>query len=226
MFVLGDGTRLFSSRHTILQLTSSDRLSTIVGDPQEEVVTLKDGQGIFARFNTPDCLKVDRSGNVMTVDCDKHTIHSVGKEGSVVSTLVDGKKEDDEENGDVEEGSEDETGANARFNRPQVVVVVANGDIFLTDSDNHSIRVISPQGAVHTLCDNGQSGFADTQGADARFNQSCGLALDTEENLLVSDCNNHSIRRVTMTGEVSKVAGNGEKGFSDGSGEFALQGSL
>ena len=50
MFVLGDGTRLFSSADTILQLTPSGRLSTIAGNPQEEEGALKDGQGISARF--------------------------------------------------------------------------------------------------------------------------------------------------------------------------------
>ena len=65
--------------------------------------------------------------------------------------------------------------------------MAANGDIFVADYYNHAIRVITPQGAVRTLCGNGQAGFADAQGADARFNSPCGLALDAEENLLVAD---------------------------------------
>ena len=70
------------------------------------------------------------------------------------------------------------------------------------------IRVITPQVVVRTLCGNGQSGFEDAQGADARFNCPVGLALDVEENLLVADCRNNAIRRVTMTGTVSTVTGN------------------
>ena len=50
---------------------------------------------------------------------------------------------------------------------------------------------------------------------------SCGLALDAEENLLVADSGNNAIRRVTMAGAVSTVAGNGEKGFADGAGAAA-----
>ncbi len=100
-------------------------------------------------------------------------------------------------------------------------MVAANGDIFVADTYNHVIRVITPQGAVRTLCGNGQAGFADAQGADTRFNEPCGLALDAEENLLVADFRNHVIRCVTMTGAVSTVAGNGEKGFADGAGTAA-----
>jgi hypothetical protein len=160
-------------------------------------------------------LTVDRAGNVVVADCYNHAIRAVAKEGSVVSTLAGGRQEDDDENDDVEAGFADGQGANARFNEPKGVVVAANGDIFVADTLNHAIRVITPQGAVRTLCGNGQAGFADAQGADARFNEPCGLALDAEENLL------DAIRHVTMAGTVSTVAGNGEEGFADGEGAAA-----
>jgi sugar lactone lactonase YvrE len=175
-----------------------------------EQKALKDGQGISARFNAPDCLTVDRAGNVVVADSLNHVIRAVAKEGAVVSTLAGGRQ------ANVETGFADGPGANARFNGPQGVVVAANGDIFVSDIENHAIRVITPQGAVRTLCGNGQAGFADAQGADARFNCPAGLALDAEENLLVADCGNNAIRRVTMAGVVSTVAGNGEEGFTDG----------
>jgi hypothetical protein len=47
------------------------------------------------------------------------------------------------------------------------------------------------------------------------------LALDAEENLLVADWVNNSIRRVTMAGAVSIVAGDGEEGFTDGASAAA-----
>ena len=73
IFVLGDGTRLFSSGETILQLTPSGRLSTIAGNEQR---TWKDGQGIFARFSCPDGLTVDRAGNVVVADRSNDAICS------------------------------------------------------------------------------------------------------------------------------------------------------
>jgi DNA-binding beta-propeller fold protein YncE len=219
MFVLGDGTRLFSSGHTILQLPPSGRLATIAGNIGRG--KHKDGQGIFARFNGIDGLTVDRAGNVVVADFNNHAIRAVAKESAVVSTLAGGRQEDDDENDGVEAGFADGPGGNARFNEPMGVVVAANGDIFVSDCRNHAIRVITPQGAVRTLCGNGQAGFADAQGVHARFNEPCGLALDAEENLLVADCGNNAIRRVTMAGAVSTVAGNGEKGFADGAGATA-----
>ena len=145
-------------------------------------------------------MTVDRAGNVVVTDYFNRAIRSVTKEAAVVSTLAGGRQEDDDENDEVETGFADGQGANARFNRPQGVVVASNGDIFVADSGNHAIRVITPQGAVRTLCGNRQPGYADAQGADARFFYPRGLALDAEENLLVADWGNHAIRRVTMTG--------------------------
>ena len=87
---------------------------------------------------------MDRVGNVVVADRLNHAIRLVAKEGAVVSTLAGGRQEDDEENGDVETGFPDGTGVNPHFSWPQGVVVVANGDIFVSDSKNHAIRVISP----------------------------------------------------------------------------------
>jgi sugar lactone lactonase YvrE len=98
IFVLADGTRLFSSGNTILHLSPSDRLTTVAGDPQEEEGALKDGQGIFARFNTTYGLTVDRAGNVVVADFHNHAIRSVTKEGAVVSTLAGGRLDNDDEN--------------------------------------------------------------------------------------------------------------------------------
>ena len=50
---------------------------------------------------------------------------------------------------------------------------------------------------------NGQSGFADGQGADTHLNQTTGLVMDPEGNVLVADYSNHSVRKVTMAGAVS-----------------------
>jgi sugar lactone lactonase YvrE len=189
IFVLGDGTRLFSLGNTILQLPPSGRLATIAGNKDEEG-KIKDGEGISARFKTPNLLTVDRAGNLVVADYHNHAIRSVAKEGAVVSTLA----------GNGEAGFADGQGPNARFNKPFGVVVAANGDFIVSDKGNHSIRVLSPEGAVRTLVGNGQAGFADGQGAGARFNEPSGLALDQEGNLLVADFGNNAIRCVTMAG--------------------------
>ena len=64
-------------------------------------------------------------------------------------------------------------------------------------------------------------GFADGQGAAARFNFPTALARDKDGSILVADQCNNAVRRVTMEGAVSTVAGNGEAGYADGEGAAA-----
>ena len=75
-------------------------------------------------------------------------------------------------------GFTDGQGPNTRFNKPCSVVVPGNGDFIVSDKGNHSIHVLSPEGAVRALVGNGQAGFADGQGARVRFDRTHGLALD------------------------------------------------
>jgi hypothetical protein len=84
------------------------------------------------------------------MDYGNHVIRPVTKEGATVNTLADGRQEDDGENDDVEGDFEDDPGSNAHLNGPTDVVVSVNGDIFVSDHENHAIRVITPQVAVRT----------------------------------------------------------------------------
>ena len=93
----------------------------------------------------------------------------------------------------------------------------AAGHIVVVDSGNHALRRVFKAGEVSTLAGNGEAGFADGQGAAARFNKPAGLARDKDGSILVSD--NNAVRRVTMEGAVSTVAGNGEAGYADGEGD-------
>jgi len=145
------------------------------------------------------------------VDYRNHTLRLVSKAGAV-STLAGGGGA----------GFADGQGAAARFNLPLSVVVTANGDYVMTDRGNHALRVVTPGGAVRTLAGNGEPGIVDGQGAAARFNFPWGLAVDVDDSILVTEYGNHTVRRVTMSGLVSTVAGNGQQGFADGEG-CALQ---
>ena len=81
---------------------------------------------------------MNRDGNVVVADCDNHAIRSVTKEGATVSTLADGRQENDDENDEENDAEASQTG----FELPLNVVVAANGDIFVSDRYNHAIRVI------------------------------------------------------------------------------------
>ncbi len=68
-----------------------------------------------------------------------------------------------------------------------------------------------------TFAGSGTKGYADGDATSAKFNLPEGVAMDSHGNIIVADRDNHVIRRVSPTGEVSTIAGIvGEKGFADG----------
>jgi DNA-binding beta-propeller fold protein YncE len=92
----------------------------------------------------------------------------------------------------------------------------AQGNLYLSDGgDANRIRKLAADGTFSVLA-GGKEGFADGQGTAASFNTPSGLALDAQGNLYVADTGNHAIRKITPTGQVSTLAGNGQPGWRDG----------
>ena len=110
------------------------------------------------------------------------------------------------------------TGAAARFTNPIGVATDSAGNVYVADEFNHTIRKITPAGAVTTLAGTaGQSGSTDAAGAAARFNLPFGVAMDSAGNVYVADQFNHTIRKITPAGAVTTVVGvAGQSNFMPG----------
>ena len=157
-----------------------------------------DGTGAAARFNFPECVVVDSSGNLYVADTGNSTIRKVTPSG-VVTTLAGTAGIT---------GSADGTGAAARFYYPAGVAVDGTGNLYVADSGNNTIRKVTPSGVVTTLAGTaGVTGSADGTGAAAQFNDPVDLAVDGSGNVYVSDWSNYLIRKITPAGVVTTFVG-------------------
>ena len=163
-----------------------------------------DGTGGAAQFSYPNGLAVDGAGNVYVADSRNNTIRKITPAG-VVNTLAGFAGS---------AGSADGTGSGARFYNPTDVAADNAGNVYVADTNNHTIRKITPAGEVNTLAGlAGSSGSADGTGSAARFYYPTGVEADSAGNVYVADNNNGTIRKVTATGTVSTLA--------DGAGSVA-----
>ena len=78
------------------------------------------------------------------------------------------------------------------------------GNVFVADSNNSTIRKVTPAGVVTTLAGSaGNWGSADGTGGTARFNQPTGVAVDGAGNVFVAEPDDDMIRKVTPAGVVT-----------------------
>jgi sugar lactone lactonase YvrE len=197
---------------SVSNTTTSDGLSIFAGDLGG--IGNVDGTGTAARFNYTASVASDSAGNLYIADVNNNTIRKVTTSG-VVSTLAGLAGNS---------GSADGTGSSARFNSPIGMAIDSAGNVFVADYYNYTIRKITPTGDVTTFAGlAGSHGSTDGTDSVARFFYPYGVAMDSADNLYVSDSGNRTIRKISPTGVVSTLAGSaGSSGSTDGTGNAAL----
>lgn len=194
--------------------------TTIAGSPG--ISGSADGTNTEARFNFPVGIAVDKNGTVYVCDQLNNTVRQVRLEGTnwVVRTLAGSAGM---------RGYVDGTNNQAQFDRPTGVAVDPDGNVFVSDKYNNTIRKLTPVGTnwvVTTIA--GQPGVGagdDGTNNAAHFWGPAGLALNSLNYLFVADSSNFTIRRIVPVGTnwvVTTIAGSVTNfGSADGVNGFA-----
>jgi len=196
------------------KVTRNGAVTTLAGNGEAGYA---DGVGDTVRFNQPGGIVVDADGTIYVTDSGNNCVRQVGPDDGAVSTLAgDGK-------GGV--GLADGVGSTARFYNPTGLALDMDSHLIVADSGNHCIRrVTTAEGRVTTVAGRPEhgGGYADGEGAAARFNCPMDIAVDGTNNILVADSFNNRIRMIAGSAAcVTTLVGSAEQGKIDGTGTSA-----
>jgi uncharacterized protein (TIGR03437 family) len=115
----------------------------------------------------------------------------------------------------------------AQLGQPGGVAIDAAGNVFIADTANNRVRKIAANGNITTIAGTGVAGYSGdgASPASAMLNAPRGVAVDQFGDVFIADTGNNRIRKVTNTGVIYTVAGNGNAGFI-GDGGLAPNASL
>lgn len=194
--------------HAIRKITAGGVVSIFAG--QAGVSGSLDGAAGVARFNGPTGLVMDASGNIIVADTRNHTLRKVSPAG-VVTTLAGSAGTS---------GSNDGAALNARFTFPGGLSFDSNGNLYIGDFGNATLRKLGSGATVSTVSGAaGETGSADGTATTARFLGPQGVLTLATGKILVADTGNHTVRSVASDGSVTTLLGTaGSQGHSDGTG--------
>lgn len=152
----------------------------------------------------------DLSGGLIIVDSGNHCLRYLNSAATRVTTYAGDARRPGFKDGPLDW---------ARFNTPSSIVLSPHGELFISDTGNNRIRMIS-NGIVSTFGGSGLRGASDGIFLDASFRSPSGLCLSPDGDLYVADYHNHLIRKISG-GFVSTVAGDGTEGYIDGDAHSA-----
>lgn len=160
-----------------------------------------------AHLASPLGLAVDRWHNIYVADTLNHRIRRIDARSGRIETVAGTGKP-----GFFNDGGHADM---AGLKGPTALVFDRYGNLFIADTGNNRIRMLTPKGYLHTVAGNGRKGFEgdNIKAKNTSLNHPTGLAISSKGDLLIADTGNNRIRRLDpKTGLLSTLAGRGEAG--------------
>ncbi len=170
------------------------------------------GPATAARFENPQGVAVDSSGNVYFSDSGGDRVRKVDTSGVISTVAGTGMGGFSADGGPATE---------APISTPYGVALDSSGNLYFSDNLNNRIRKVDTSGVITTVAGTGTRGFSGDGGpatsAQIQFVEA--IAVDSSGNLYIADSSDDRIRKVDTSGVISTFAGTGTGGFSGDGGQ-------
>lgn len=168
-------------------------------------------------LGTPEDVEIDSAGGLLIADSGGNRVHRILSGGTPVVVAGTGEAGFSGDNGQA---------LSARLSAPQGVAAGPGGAVYIADTNSHRVRRVEANGVIRTVAGTGVAGNSlDARLAvQAGINAPTGIAVDAAGDVWFADTGNHMIRRLTTSGMLLPLAGNGLSGFrGDGAAATAAQ---
>jgi uncharacterized protein (TIGR03437 family) len=157
-----------------------------------------------AELNVPTGVAAAPTGVAWIADSYSHRIRRVAR--GIISTFAG--------TGVSGTGSDGLPPLLTQLRGPRAVCTDRTGVLYIVDTSNHRVLRAGPDGLLFTVAGNGAPGDAGDGGSArlAELNQPGGCATDSFGNLYIADTFSHRIRKVSVNGVITTVAGTGQPG--------------
>jgi uncharacterized protein (TIGR03437 family) len=198
----------------IRKVTPEGTISTVAGNGTRGY-SGDFGPATSAELHFPSGVAVDGAGNLFIGDTNNSRIRKVTPQGTISTVAGSGTAGFKGDGGPA---------TLAELYAPNGVAVDDTGDLFIADTTNSRIRIVTPAGTISTVAGNGSYAFNGDGGpaTSAALFSPRWVAVDGLGNLYIADTNNSRIRVVTPAGIIDTVAGDGIAGFSGDGGPAAM----
>jgi RHS repeat-associated protein len=207
---------------TIYKMDTNGVIGYLTGRYQDWGFSGDGGPAIDARIEGCGGMAIDKNGNIYFSDIGNFCIRKIDANG-IINTVAGTP-------GSYGYSGDNGPATQALLYRPNGVAVDDNGNLYIADTNNHTIRKVDANGIITTIAGGNGAGYSGDGGPalQARISTPYGITVDKSGSIFFTDVASYShsaIRRVDTSGIITTFAGGATWGF-DGDGGPATQAKL
>jgi sugar lactone lactonase YvrE len=161
------------------------------------------GPATAATFDYVMCITLNAANNRLYVaDLNNRRVRSIDLETGIVRTVAG--------NGQRGVPQDGASAVDSPLVDPRAVTVDSRGRVYVLERSGNALRIVSPDGKIHTVAGTGEKGFRDGPALEAQFASPKHVCVDDHDNVFIADDSNRAVRKYDPRAQrVTTVLGRG-----------------